>query len=87
MQSWLVDDFAFSFQDGAMTPPPSSWPEILGVGRHAGIDEVKAAYRGALKAHHPDLLERFGPKLRAVAEEETRRITAAYAQARAELGF
>jgi DnaJ-domain-containing protein 1 len=85
--NWLLDDLAFDFERAASTPEVSSWPEVLGVSRQASPEEIKSAFRNAVKTYHPDLLTRFGPKLRQLGEEETRRITAAFEQAKLDRGF
>jgi hypothetical protein len=59
-----------------------AWHEILGVGASAAPDEIKTAWRSAVAKYHPDNVARLGPKLRELAEHETRDINAAYQQAR-----
>ena len=85
--NWLLDDLAFEFEPATSTPEALSWPDVLGVSRQATPEEIKSAFRNAVKSYHPDLLTRFGPKLRQLAEEETRRLTAAFEQARLDRGF
>jgi len=52
--------------------------EILGVGIAATQSEVREAYRRKMQEYHPDRVERLGEKLRALAEQEAKRINAAY---------
>lgn len=61
--------------------PPLRWPamkpdhyEVLGVDAGAGHNDIRAAYRRLMRTHHPDL--RPGDR---DAEEQARRITAAWA--------
>ncbi|HEY3899232.1 MAG TPA: J domain-containing protein [Chthoniobacter sp.] len=65
-------------------PSPSvlpSWCEVLGVPRGASLGEITAAYRQSIAKNHPDKVAHLSEKLRQVAEEETRRINAAYEEA------
>ncbi|TPQ29263.1 J domain-containing protein [Methylomonas sp. HW2-6] len=41
--------------------------------------DIRAAYKKKISEYHPDKVENLGAKIRQVAEEETRRINAAYA--------
>jgi DnaJ-domain-containing protein 1 len=66
-------------------PPPSNTPyEILGVDRSATDDEIGHAYRRHVLENHPDKYATAPAKFRELAEEETRRIIAAYRAIRAE---
>jgi curved DNA-binding protein CbpA len=58
---------------------------VLGVSAGATPEEIKSAYRAAVKSYHPDLVAGLGRKLRLVAAEEIKRINLAYAEARAQL--
>jgi DnaJ-class molecular chaperone len=49
--------------------------EVLRVGPHATMEEIKAAYRTAMKAYHPDKADPF---MRRHNEEITRIIIQAY---------
>ena len=51
--------------------------KLLGIGRHAGLDELKRAYRTIIKKNHPDLFE-FDPALKARAEEHIKKVNQAY---------
>ncbi|EYR79997.1 J domain-containing protein [Shinella sp. DD12] len=63
------------------------WTDVLGVASDATPDEVKAAYRAIIKSYHSDRVVGLGPKLQAVAEDETKRINLAYEQAKAAKGI
>mmetsp|Transcript_9959 Transcript_9959/g.32640 ORF Transcript_9959/g.32640 Transcript_9959/m.32640 type:complete len:326 (-) Transcript_9959:187-1164(-) len=51
---------------------------VLGVGRNASLQEVKAAWRKAAKAAHPDMHASGGEKVREAAEKKFRELAAAY---------
>jgi DnaJ like chaperone protein len=61
--------------------------EILGIGRDAGPEEIKAAYRKLAMENHPDRVASLGPELVKVAEEKFKAIQEAYDQVRREKGF
>ena len=66
----------------APEPAPSSAAEhlvVLGLEPGYSQDELRRAYRARVAEYHPDRVASLGPKLRRLAEEETKRITAAYA--------
>ena len=63
-------------------PAPSGAAEhlvVLGLEPGYSQDELRRAYRARVAEYHPDRVASLGPKLRRLAEEETKRITAAYA--------
>ncbi len=62
------------------TGPP--WWEVLGVPQGASPREISAAYREAISKNHPDKVAHLSDKLRQVADQETRRVNAAYEEAR-----
>lgn len=64
--------------------PP--WWEVLGVARGASLAEASAAYRDRIRQNHPDKVAHLSEPIRRVAETETRRLNAAYAEAQQELG-
>jgi len=63
-----------------------AWWTVLGVRETASRDQVVAAYRDALRKTHPDKVAHLSDKLRQVADQETRRINAAYEEAQQALG-
>lgn len=69
-------------QEQKQAPAETPWHEVLGIAATASEAEIKAAYREAIKGYHSDRVASLGPKLRALAEEESKRINAAYDEAR-----
>jgi DnaJ-domain-containing protein 1 len=72
----------------APSPRPSGppWWEVLRVPRGASLKEVAMAYRDLIRQNHPDKVAHLSEKIRRVADEETRRINEAYAEAQRLLG-
>jgi DnaJ-class molecular chaperone len=73
----------------AVPAPKSSgppWWEVLHVPRGASLKEAAAAYRELIRQNHPDKVAHLSEKIRRVADEETRRINEAYAEAQRLLG-
>jgi DnaJ like chaperone protein len=60
---------------------------VLGIGRTAGIEEIKSAYRQLSLANHPDKVANLGPEFVKVAEERFKAIQEAYEEIRREKGF
>ncbi|WXH27048.1 Co-chaperone protein DjlA [Myxococcus stipitatus] len=62
--------------------PPSAGPQspwdVLGVSPGTPLAEVKRAYLALVAQYHPDKVAALGPKLQALAQEETRRIIEAW---------
>ncbi len=87
VQSILDDqsrDRTHSYSDEDPSDDESSvepWADVLGISETASVDEIKGAWREGLKQYHPDRIQQAGPKLRALAEEETKRLNDAYARA------
>jgi DnaJ-domain-containing protein 1 len=52
---------------------------VLGLKPGFSQDDLRRAYRARVAEYHPDRVASLGPKLKRLAEEETKRITAAYA--------
>jgi hypothetical protein len=50
----------------------------LGLGGNFTVDELKRRYYERIKEYHPDKVAALGPKLREVAEIESKKINAAY---------
>jgi len=63
-------------------PPPSSPWEVLGVAPGTPLSEVKRAYVTLITQYHPDKVAQLGPKLQALATEETRRLNEAWSELR-----
>jgi hypothetical protein len=59
-------------------PEEASHARILGLAGAFGFAEVKKAYHERMKEYHPDRVAGLGPKLREVAEIESKKINAAY---------
>ena len=51
---------------------------VLGLRGRVTFDDIRRHYRQRMLEYHPDKVASLGPKLREVAEEETKRINAAY---------
>ena len=51
---------------------------LLEVNSQASSSAIKAAYKKKIMQYHPDKVENLGPLLKKVAEEETKKINAAY---------
>jgi hypothetical protein len=52
---------------------------VLGLSGKVTFADIKRNYRQRMLEYHPDKVAALGPKLRELAEEETKRINAAYA--------
>jgi len=52
--------------------------QILGISKDASQDEIKNTYLTLIKQYHPDKVENFGPEIKKVAIEMTKKINAAY---------
>ena len=63
-------------------PPPQDrrrpWYDVLKVPPTASADEVKAAYRRLIGQYHPDKVATLGAEFRALAEEKSKELNAAY---------
>ena len=70
----------------APRPAGPAWWEVLRVPRGASLREASAAYRDLIQKNHPDKVSHLSERIRRVADEETRRINAAYAEAQRLLG-
>ncbi|MEP6669050.1 MAG: J domain-containing protein [Chthoniobacter sp.] len=70
----------------AQRPAGPAWWEILQVSRGASLRQVTAAYRELMSKNHPDKVAHLSERIRRVADEETRRINAAYEAAQRALG-
>jgi len=66
-------------------PPPAPEPDpwaVLGVAPTASPSEIARAFRARMAEYHPDKVATMGPEIRALAEEKSKAITLAYADAR-----
>jgi len=72
--------FAEPTPDPLEEPHKLSAHEILGVASTATVAEIKAAYRVRIKDCHPDRFPLTDAKSRALAEEWTKALNAAYAE-------
>lgn len=61
-------------------PDPRSPYDVLGVTPEASSREIRRAYQSLMRQYHPDRLEDMAPELRALAEQRTKEINAAYDQ-------
>lgn len=77
-------------QDAPRSPPPpppppddsrKPWYEVLQVPTYASLDDVKQAYRRRIAEYHPDKTAGLGDELRALAEQKSKEINAAYTAA------
>ena len=64
---------------GRMDAPKDPF-EVLGLPPTAGPDEIRAAYRQAVQAYHPDKVSHLGPEFKALAEKKFVEIQTAYKQ-------
>lgn len=63
------------------------WEEILNVSSEASDDEIKKAYKEAIRKCHPDTVADRSDLIREAAMNEAQRINVAYQEARSERGF
>jgi hypothetical protein len=59
-------------------PGAMPWYVVLDVDRSASRAAVTAAYRARISQYHPDKVARMGPEIRALAEQKSTEINAAY---------
>lgn len=57
------------------------WWKVLGIPKTASTAEIKFAYRELISRNHPDKVAHLSPKLRKVAENEAKKLNAAYLNA------
>jgi hypothetical protein len=63
------------------------WAEILGVSPDASDDDIRRAYKQAIRRCHPDMVANMSGNIQEAALLETQRINDAYARAREHRGF
>jgi hypothetical protein len=76
-------------EDAAEEAPPTvpemveerHWFDVLGVSPSATIEDVKQVYKVLVKQNHPDRVHSMSPAFRELAEAETKKLNAAYAEA------
>src|SRR4051794_41056940 len=71
---------------GPQRPAGPPWWEVLQLPRGASLKQASIAYRELVQKNHPDKVAHLSERIRRVADEETRRINAAYAEAQRMLG-
>jgi DnaJ like chaperone protein len=59
----------------------TNWWTVLGVGPSASKDDIKRNYRRKIKECHPDRVVGLAPEFLEVAEEHTKALNEAYANA------
>jgi flagellar biosynthesis GTPase FlhF len=63
-------------------PSKQNWWEVLGVSPDASRSEIVRAYRSKIQQYHPDRVSGLGPELVELAEQRTKALNAAYAEAK-----
>ena len=71
------DEEEYEDKSRGASPVKTPW-EILGVQENASMDEIKEAYRKRCAEYHPDKVTHLGIELQKVANEEFKKIQAAY---------
>jgi DnaJ-domain-containing protein 1 len=61
-----------------ISPEEISHARVLGLRGKITFDDIKRCYRERMQEYHPDKVSSLGPKLREVAEAESKKINAAY---------
>jgi hypothetical protein len=72
---------ALAVQDASDLVRDRSWSEVLGMDANASLDEIQAAYRHKIAQYHPDRVLGLGPELQALAEQHSKEVNRAYAEA------
>jgi hypothetical protein len=89
-----LDQFIVSADDApgaegpeSSTSSSSKWQDVLRVAENASVEEIKAAYKDAIKRCHPDFVSNMSDKIRKAAAAEAVEINRAYIEARQARGF
>lgn len=67
--------------------PDSAWYTVLNVDPQSTIDDIKAAYKRAAMACHPDKVAHMNAHIQQVAKEEMQKLNRAFQQAQTARGF
>jgi DnaJ-domain-containing protein 1 len=67
-------------------PAGPPWWQVLQVSPTARLEQITVAYRELIRKNHPDKVAHLSEQIRRVADQETRRINAAYEAAQQALG-
>ncbi|MCI5146166.1 MAG: hypothetical protein D3923_11710 [Candidatus Electrothrix sp. AR3] len=67
--------------------PDKIYKDILGLDDEFTVDDIKKQYRKFVKEYHPDNVMNLGEKIRELAEEEMKKINAAYEYFRVKYNF
>jgi hypothetical protein len=67
--------------------PEEDWPEILSVPSDASSDDIRKAYKAAIRRCHPDIVANMSENIQQAALNETQRVNDAYKRARELRGF
>jgi len=51
---------------------------VLGLAPESTADDIRARYRELVMQYHPDKVAKLGPRLKEVAEDETKKLNEAY---------
>ncbi len=75
------------FYDEEIDDDVDEWHQVLHVERNSSPDEIKKSYRELMKFYHTDRVNGLDDKIKKIAEEQTKKINAAYAEAKNAIGF
>lgn len=75
------------FYEEEIVDDVDEWYRVLHVERNSSPDEIKKSYRELMKFYHTDRVNGLDDKIKKIAEEQTKKINAAYAEAKNAIGF
>lgn len=75
------------FYDEEIVDDVDEWHRVLHVERNSSPDEIKKSYRELMKFYHTDRVNGLDDKIKKIAEEQTKKINVAYAEAKNAIGF